>query len=234
MVRLAAGAATATPCSRSRCSRFRRPRRRRQIRDEAAKLLSRGRQARPRGGRLRSRPALSRRPAVPAGLQARRRTVPHRRRCRQSGSAIRARHHLQGGPRRPKDLSEAAQLLGAGVARRQYRRQVEYAIALFNGTGVAKDESRAPRSCSGRPRATGSADRAEPAGAHSVRRAAACRPIRSRPSNGTSSPRPAAPAIPSSTNSCSQADARRARRGRERRAKIKCAVDATARAALLT
>ena len=41
--------------------------------------------------RLRSRPALSRRPDVPAGLRARRRAVPQRRGSRQSGSAIRAR-----------------------------------------------------------------------------------------------------------------------------------------------
>ena len=83
----------------------------------------------------------------------------------------------------PKDLREAARLLGAAALADYTDAQVEYAIALFNGTGVAKDEARRP-CCSARPRARATRSRrtAWPA---SSRPAAASRPIRSRRSNGT-------------------------------------------------
>jgi TPR repeat protein len=40
----------------------------------------------------------------------------------------------------PKDLAEAARLLAAASLADNTDAQVEYAIALFNGTGVAKNE----------------------------------------------------------------------------------------------
>ena len=65
-----------------------------------ARGSSPGRQARPCRRGLQSRAALSRRPDLPAGFHARRRTVAHRRRCRQSGSPVRAGDNLQGRPGR--------------------------------------------------------------------------------------------------------------------------------------
>ena len=62
---------------------------------------------------------------------------------------------------------------------------VEYAIALFNGTGVTKDEAAAAALLQqGRPQ--GQPDRAEPARPHPGGRARAAAPIRSRRSSGTS------------------------------------------------
>jgi TPR repeat protein len=43
----------------------------------------------------------------------------------------------------PKDLNEAARLLGAAARAGHMDAEVEYGIALFNGTGIAKDESAA-------------------------------------------------------------------------------------------
>ena len=84
--------------------------------DKAANISERGRQARPPGGRIRSRPALSAGPAIPAGLQARRRTVPRGRRRRQFASAIRARHDVQGRPRRAEGHARGHAADGARLA----------------------------------------------------------------------------------------------------------------------
>ena len=43
----------------------------------------------------------------------------------------------------PKDLAERTRLLAAAAEADNTDAQVEYAIALFNGTGVAKDEAAA-------------------------------------------------------------------------------------------
>ena len=43
----------------------------------------------------------------------------------------------------PKDLAETARLLGLAAHAGNLDAEVEYAIALFNGTGIAKDEPRA-------------------------------------------------------------------------------------------
>ena len=43
----------------------------------------------------------------------------------------------------PRDLNEAARLLAASALADYTDAQVEYAIAMFNGTGVARDEARA-------------------------------------------------------------------------------------------
>ena len=92
--------------------------------------------------------------------------LTHCRRCRKPGGAVRARDPLQGGQRRregsgarPRSccrLRRAAGVLDA---------EVEYAIALFNGTGVPKDES-AAAALVPQGRAQGQSDRAEPARAH--------------------------------------------------------------------
>ena len=63
------------------------------------------------------------------------------RRAGSPGSAIRARDPLQGGPRRDEGFAEAARLLAAAARADNTDAQVEYAIALFNGTGVAKNEA---------------------------------------------------------------------------------------------
>jgi TPR repeat protein len=41
----------------------------------------------------------------------------------------------------PKDLGETARLLGTAARAGNLDAEVEYAIALFNGTGIAKDEA---------------------------------------------------------------------------------------------
>ena len=89
---------------------------------------------------------LSRRPAVSAGLHARRRTVPHRRAGRQSGSAVRAwRRSTRRAVASPKTKARrrvfSARLRSPSIT----DAEVEYAIALFNGTGVAKNEAAAAK-----------------------------------------------------------------------------------------
>ena len=84
-------------------------------------VRSRG-QARSCRGRLRSWAALSRRPDVSAGFHTRRRAVPDGRAGGQSGSAIRARHALQGRPRRAQECDEATRWLGRRRRRRLHRR----------------------------------------------------------------------------------------------------------------
>ena len=90
-----------------------------------------------------------------------------------------------------KDPVAAAKLLGRAARSGNDAAQVEYAIALFNGDGAAERTRRrrrdVPQGC-----AEGQRDRAEPARAHSGDRPRHCRPIRSRPPNGTRSPRRAA------------------------------------------
>ena len=51
-----------------------------------------------------------------------------------------------------KDEREAARLLGAAALAGNTDAEVEYGIALFNGTGVAKNEAAASNTCT-RPRA---------------------------------------------------------------------------------
>ena len=61
-----------------------------------------------------------------------------------------------------KDVNEAARLLAAAAAAHNVDAEVEYAIALFNGTGVARNEPAAaallkePRARATRWRKTGS------------------------------------------------------------------------------
>ena len=43
----------------------------------------------------------------------------------------------------PKDVREAARLLGAAALAGYTDAEIEYGIALFNGTGVAKNEAAA-------------------------------------------------------------------------------------------
>ena len=62
----------------------------------------------------------------------------------------------------PKDPRESARLLGAAALAWNTDAEVEYGIALFNGTGVAKNESAAANYLS-RAARKGSPDRAEPA-----------------------------------------------------------------------
>ena len=109
-------------------------------------MARRRRKARPSRSRLRSGAALHRGPVVPAGFQARRRAVAPGRRRRQPAGAIRARHLLQGRPRRAKGHGRS----GASCGRRQRSattrtREVEYAIALYNGDGVTRDEDAAAK-----------------------------------------------------------------------------------------
>ena len=113
-------------------------------RDEAAQLLADGGQARPRRRRLRPRPALSRRPAVPAGFRPRRRTVPHRRRRpairKRNTRWRRSTRRAAASPRtppRPRACWRRPRLPTTSTPRSNTR------IALFNGTGVAKDEAAA-------------------------------------------------------------------------------------------
>ena len=85
----------------------------RAARSRGLRQVARGRrQARPCRRRLRSWPALYRGPVVSAGLRPRRRTVPHRRAGRQSRSAIRARHALQGRPRRDQGHARSDAAVG--------------------------------------------------------------------------------------------------------------------------
>ena len=82
--------------------------------------------------------------AIPAGLRARRRIAPPGRECRQSGSAIRARDLLQGGPRRTEGRARGREARSARPRSPAIStRMTEYSIALYNGTGVAKDEAAA-------------------------------------------------------------------------------------------
>ena len=113
-------------------------------REASAKLLAAAAKLGHAVGRLRSGAALYRRPAVSAGFRPRRRTAARRRAGRQSGSPIRARHALQGGPRRAQGHERG------GAAVRRWPRsptiptpRSSTAIALFNGNGVAKDEQAA-------------------------------------------------------------------------------------------
>ena len=84
-----------------------------------------------------------------------------------------------------KNEAEAARLLAAAaLAGENPDAEVEYAIALYNGTGVTKDEVRAtvavpPRRPARQP------DRPEPAGAHFTIGRVSPPPVRSRRSNGT-------------------------------------------------
>ena len=81
---------------------------------------------------------------VPAGLRPRRRTDAHGRRRRQSAGAIRARHVLQGRPRR--DEGPATKPHACSASRRARATPMPRSntrIALFNGTGIAKNESAA-------------------------------------------------------------------------------------------
>ena len=152
-------------------------------REEAAKLLAAAARLEHPMASYNLAHALSRRPAVPAGFRARRRTVPRGRGSRQPGGAIRACHPLQGGPRREGGHRRGdAAALSAAIADNPDA-QVEYAIALFNGSGVAKNEEgaarflRAARTAAARSRRTG--------WPMSWRPGAACPPIRSRRSSGT-------------------------------------------------
>ena len=165
-----------TPCSRSRMFALARPRR--PARPRAKRQMARRRrQTRPCRSRLRSRAPLHRGPVVPAGFQARRRTSARRRRRRQPAGAICARHLLQGRPRRArKDMHEAVKLWAAAALADDTDAQVEYAIALYNGDGVARDEDAAAAIFHKAARAR-QPDRAGPLRPHSRQRAR--RPARS-------------------------------------------------------
>ena len=60
---------------------------------------------------------------------------------RQSGGAIRARHHVQRRARRAEGLVKAMRLMGLASIAGNLDAMVEYAIAEFNGTGVPKNEA---------------------------------------------------------------------------------------------
>ena len=114
----------------------RRPRRQRQ-------MARRRSQARPRGRGVRSGAAVHRGTAVSAGFPPRRRTVAGRGAGGQFGSAVRARHVLQGGPRCAEGPKGVRAAVGAAALADNIDAEVEYAIALFNGEGVPKNEEAA-------------------------------------------------------------------------------------------
>ena len=124
-----------------------------------------------------------------------------RRPGRQSGGAIRARHPLQGGPRRAE---------GSGARPRGCWPRPRSPTTSTPRSNTPSRCSTAPasprtsgrrRSCWRRPRARAIPSR-RTVSPTSSRSDAACRPIRCRRSNGTSSPRPAASATFRSTTSC--------------------------------
>ncbi len=86
-------------------------------------------------------------------------------RSRQPGGAIRARDLLQGRPRRAEGPARGRAAARRCCARRNTDAEVEYGIALFNGTGVTKNESAAATYLT-RAAQQGQPDRAEPARLH--------------------------------------------------------------------
>ena len=150
---------------RARDAAHRRPRRRRSIARRPPSCSPP-----PRGSSIRSRPTISRcsisKASCSRGFRARRAAVPRRRRRRQPGGAIRARHALQGRPRRAARTSSKPR--GCSLARRSPTTPTprsSMAIALFNGTGVAKNEQDA-RALPAARGAQGQPDRAEPPRPH--------------------------------------------------------------------
>ena len=134
-------------------------------RDEAREAARRRGQARPQRRGLQSRAALSRGPDFPAGLHPRRRVAAAGRRGRQPGGAIRARHLLQGGPRRAEGPD--ARRRGCSAPPRSPETPTPRSnTASRCSTAPASPRTKPPPaiiSAQGGPQ--GQPDRAEPAGA---------------------------------------------------------------------
>jgi len=124
--------------------RSRQPRRSRQ----AAGVLGQARQSE---GGLQSGAALPRRPDLAARPQTRRGIAPRRRRCRQPEAQYALATFYKEGTGVPKDLEKAVRLLQAASLADNVDAEVEYAIALYNGTGTPKNEAAAWRCCARPP-----------------------------------------------------------------------------------
>ena len=200
--RLRPTAATARRSSRSRCSRFA-GRGGPQDKAEAAALLDKAAKLGHVAAAYNLALLYLEGQAGAAEHRARRRADAQRRRRRQPRGAIRARDALQGRQRRregsrPRPRSCSAPRRAAATT----RREVEYAIALFNGTGIDEGRERRRRAVP-QGRAQGQCGGAEPARAHpGDRPRPAGRSDRGR-RNGTPSPRPAAPPTSGWKTTCS-------------------------------
>ena len=102
------------------------------------------RQARQSARGLQSRAALHRGPGVSAGSEARRRAVAAGGGSRQPGGPICAGDVLQGRPRHATRIRPRRRAGSKAASQADYLdAEVEYAIALFNGTGIDKDQAAA-------------------------------------------------------------------------------------------
>ena len=106
-------------------------------------MARRRRQARPAGRRLQSGASLHRGPIVSAGFQSRRRTPSPAADAGSPEAQYALGTFYKQGRGVPKDPREAARLWSLAALADNTDAEVEYAIALFNGDGVAKNEAAA-------------------------------------------------------------------------------------------